>query len=56
MKFTISRGTMLFLMDLVYFYKTSDTAKRKTYEEFLKFLCDGYYDDDKEIKEWKKMI
>ena len=51
MKFTLSKSTMLFLIDLVYFYKSSDSTKRKTYEEFLKYLCDGYYDDDKEIKE-----
>lgn len=47
MEFSISKGTKRFLIDLLYFYKVSNN---KTYEEMLKFLYNGDYDDE-EVKE-----
>ena len=49
MEFSISKGTKRFLIDLVYFTKSSKYA---TYEEMLKFLSAGDYDDEK-VKEGK---
>ena len=49
MEFSISKGTKRFLIDLLYFYKVSNY---KTYEEMLKYLSEGDYDDEI-IKEWK---
>lgn len=44
MEFSISKGTKRFLIDLVYFTKSS---KYKTYEEILNFLYKGDYDDER---------
>ena len=49
MEFSISKGTKRFLIDLVYFYKVSNY---KTYEEMLKYLSEGDYNDEIR-KEWK---
>ena len=43
MEFSISKGTKRFLIDLVYFTKSSKYA---TYEEMLNFLHQGDYDDE----------
>ena len=43
MKFTISKGTMRFLLDLLYF--SARRSQYKTYAEMLKYLEDGYYED-----------
>ena len=45
MEFSISKRTKRFLIDLLYFYKVSNY---KTYEEMLKYLEEGDYDDERE--------
>lgn len=44
MEFSISKGTKRFLIDLVYFTKSTQYS---TYEEMLKFLKEGDYDDER---------
>ena len=51
MKFSISKGTMRFLIDLVYFIKSTNYT---SYEEMLKFLSSGEYED--EIDSYSKVF
>ena len=48
MEFSISKGTKLFLMDLLFFYKSSNEKKYQTYQEMLDYLNKGYYDDKRD--------
>ena len=50
MEFSISKGTKRFLIDLLYFYKVQNYRNYASYEEMLKFLYKGDYDDE-EVKE-----
>lgn len=50
MKFSIAKGTKRFLIDLVFLYKNSwglgNDKMIKNYNEMLKFLYKGDYDDE----------
>ena len=48
MEFSISKGTKLFLMDLLFLYKSSNEKKYQTYQEMLDYLNKGYYDDKRD--------
>ena len=54
MKFTISKGTMRFLIDLLYMFKHSDQYDASDiYKKMLGRLREGEYDNEYDWKEKK---